>query len=437
MTDANRKMSQDSLEGRSESYYGVLGVSPEAPLDEIRAAYYQLARQMHPDRAPTSNLEYEKWSRVQCAWRCLQDPTKRKLYDIRMGHASGEEEMERLYEMQRKDAERDLENMQEHYRSVVSKEKKVGGVIVDMALYGNLRHKDVRKLALEPRMQGFISKDDLEGPLVDVAVPCQCLVEDHRLILPGSGTASKEDIAGFFNPLPLLHHNGRGENVELGLYVRYIFKGALHEVTVADTDTLMLPLRKHKCMGGKPRGPFSETNADVLATVFGPESYSSSSSSGLDFKGRSQFERRQAGHARECIFGPMMNAWIGGVAEKLGGELWGVSGARLFAALFSVGCCFSYIYLFRYNRDQWLASLRLNPTSFLLGQMREGARKAVVGWWNSLVERVLPSQPSERAKEWLSDVTEVWRRGARDAAEGAKKEFDRFRFAQLRNAVIF
>lgn len=47
-----------------EQWWQVLGVSPEATPDEVRAAYRELARQTHPDRGG----DHDKFVRVQAAY---------------------------------------------------------------------------------------------------------------------------------------------------------------------------------------------------------------------------------------------------------------------------------------------------------------------------------------------------------------------------------
>ena len=54
----------------------VLGVSPEAGDEEIRAAYLRKVKEYPPDRAP---LEFEK---VREAYETLRDPERRRLSAI-------------------------------------------------------------------------------------------------------------------------------------------------------------------------------------------------------------------------------------------------------------------------------------------------------------------------------------------------------------------
>jgi curved DNA-binding protein CbpA len=68
------------------SHYQTLGVPPSASADEIRTAYRNLARRLHPDRhrlrSPAEAALAERRMRdVNEAWRVLGDPDRRGRYD--------------------------------------------------------------------------------------------------------------------------------------------------------------------------------------------------------------------------------------------------------------------------------------------------------------------------------------------------------------------
>ncbi len=68
--------------------YVVLGVSRDAPADEIRRAYKKLARKYHPDVNAGDRAAEERFKEVSAAYDVLGDPEKRKRYD-RFGSAEG------------------------------------------------------------------------------------------------------------------------------------------------------------------------------------------------------------------------------------------------------------------------------------------------------------------------------------------------------------
>ena len=70
--------------------YKVLGVSPNATDDEIKAAYRELAKKYHPDSNEGNASAAEHFKEVNEAYDVLSDEKKRKLYD-QFGHAAFEE----------------------------------------------------------------------------------------------------------------------------------------------------------------------------------------------------------------------------------------------------------------------------------------------------------------------------------------------------------
>lgn len=69
------------------SYYQLLNVQPGADVDAIRAAFYKLAQQLHPDRYHVLPDEQARqkleaiYARITEAYRILTSPEKRGAYD--------------------------------------------------------------------------------------------------------------------------------------------------------------------------------------------------------------------------------------------------------------------------------------------------------------------------------------------------------------------
>lgn len=73
-----------------EDYYSLLGLDPHAPEREIKKAYHNLARSLHPDKArdaEESRRNAEKLAHISKAYNTLKDPEKRKQYDMKRGNA--------------------------------------------------------------------------------------------------------------------------------------------------------------------------------------------------------------------------------------------------------------------------------------------------------------------------------------------------------------
>ncbi len=63
-----------------QDFYALLGVSPQAEPDVIRAAYRVLARRYHPDRLGAA-LRDSRMAEINQAYEVLSCPERRRVYD--------------------------------------------------------------------------------------------------------------------------------------------------------------------------------------------------------------------------------------------------------------------------------------------------------------------------------------------------------------------
>jgi molecular chaperone DnaJ len=78
------------MASRIPDLYGVLGVHRDATDDQIKRAYRQLARELHPD-VNSDPVAEQRFKEVTAAYDTLSDPARRRQYDLfgRSGSAAG------------------------------------------------------------------------------------------------------------------------------------------------------------------------------------------------------------------------------------------------------------------------------------------------------------------------------------------------------------
>ena len=66
----------------SKSHYDTLGISRTASVQDIKSAYRELAKKMHPDKNPNDPNAQERFIELSNAYEILSDEEKRKEYDM-------------------------------------------------------------------------------------------------------------------------------------------------------------------------------------------------------------------------------------------------------------------------------------------------------------------------------------------------------------------
>ncbi|KAL7274953.1 hypothetical protein RUND412_002129 [Rhizina undulata] len=146
---------------------------------------------------------------------CVLRPRDRKLRKIEM--KKRKRLMAKSIEKRRKAAEEAVELMRDHVERRMNQERLVGGLVILEARYG-------------------VAVGDLgrRGDWVEVTVALGALVNESQLVIPRK--LQKSYIVGFYDPAP---------REKKQLYVRYMFRGRIHEILIGDHQGLVMPQRSH------------------------------------------------------------------------------------------------------------------------------------------------------------------------------------------------
>lgn len=63
-----------------KDFYGLLGLDRNSSPSDIKKAYFQMAKQYHPDVNPSAEAK-EKFAKINNAYETLSDDNKRRVYD--------------------------------------------------------------------------------------------------------------------------------------------------------------------------------------------------------------------------------------------------------------------------------------------------------------------------------------------------------------------
>jgi len=94
-------------------FYEVLGISDSASLSDIKVAYRNLAKQVHPD-TQTADSNHDRIAEVNAAYEILKDPKRRQAYDVSRKNFN-QESIDGIHDNWTRTAERTKKN-QDVYR---------------------------------------------------------------------------------------------------------------------------------------------------------------------------------------------------------------------------------------------------------------------------------------------------------------------------------
>ncbi|CEM39220.1 unnamed protein product [Vitrella brassicaformis CCMP3155] len=361
------------------TYYDMLEVPLDASQDEIRRSWMNLSRQYHPDkllqRQTTDEASWQdamrRWNQIQMAWNCLSDSNNRRMYDIKNGFSDEKptnKDIAEIYEYQKAKAESHTATMRRLYDAVRMQAVQSDGLVVECALYGDLRLREEYRSTPPKLIDPSLHLLPEQNHWMDVTVQLQMMVHRDQIILGGGVNSSKEHIDGFYNPCPL-------SDVDLCIYVRYRFRGSVHEHCSVDKEPIYLPQRRHQVTAA--HGPFAPTNL----SAFEREELLSSEDEFSRALRDSYFQRHAAYYRKKR-------------------RISGTKVAILLGAACSWGCVYWYVY--HYRRKAIAEQLTLMGSEGGILHMMRISPDAIV--------KALPDDPSVARREWLEKhVIYFWR----------------------------
>nr|BAN65055.1 conserved hypothetical protein [Babesia bovis] len=249
--------------GNDISLYGILELEPTCAQSDVRKSYYHFSRILHPDKCQDHSAA-SLLNDVQMAYTILCDDYKRVLYDIKNGFSTGDQLQAQMSALQQGLKERYMQFLNErqmNYIASVGQEYRLRGLVIQKAIYGDLSLKEPNKLV----SMETITEQHLKGPFIDVTVQLQLLCVRGTLNVNSGGPMSYAFLPGFYNPLEIATSDLMPcFEVDAQLYVLYLFKGDVHEVTISDGTPFKLPMRTHRVYGSYIKGPYADGNLAVL-----------------------------------------------------------------------------------------------------------------------------------------------------------------------------
>ncbi|XP_068571070.1 dnaJ homolog subfamily C member 4 [Cebidichthys violaceus] len=81
-----RLLSQSYAHRKAVSYYDLLGVKSDASLEEIKNAFFDKSKKLHPDSDPSNPALHSQFVELNEAYRVLSKDPSRKEYDFKTRH---------------------------------------------------------------------------------------------------------------------------------------------------------------------------------------------------------------------------------------------------------------------------------------------------------------------------------------------------------------
>ncbi|MEQ2228649.1 hypothetical protein ILYODFUR_010982 [Ilyodon furcidens] len=81
-----RMLSHSFAQRKAVSHYELLGIKPDASVDEIKNAFFDKSKKLHPDSDPSNPELHSQFVELNEAYRVLSKELSRKEYDFKLQH---------------------------------------------------------------------------------------------------------------------------------------------------------------------------------------------------------------------------------------------------------------------------------------------------------------------------------------------------------------
>ncbi|CAL9707022.1 unnamed protein product [Knipowitschia caucasica] len=81
-----RFISQSRIHSKSANHYDLLGIKSDASLEEIKNAFFDKSKKVHPDSDPSNPDLHTQFVKLNEAYRVLSKDKSRKEYDLKIRH---------------------------------------------------------------------------------------------------------------------------------------------------------------------------------------------------------------------------------------------------------------------------------------------------------------------------------------------------------------
>jgi len=153
----------------------------------------------------------------------------------------------------RKEAQASVDLMKERFNRIRQEELHKGGLVILLALYGSIVEDTTEEVLIDvdevlPRGSGQgedytpvrLDQNVVGSEVIDVTVPVQCQVDAGSRLTFYEDSATKSELAGFYDPCALLADESKH------LLIRYLYQGQLHQVVIGDEEGAKLPKNTHR-----------------------------------------------------------------------------------------------------------------------------------------------------------------------------------------------